>query len=1139
MRAYISWGVCVLLFAFAGLLTAQTYEGRILGTVTDQSGASVRDARITITNVDTGVTRTVASNEAGDYVASNLAPGVYRIVVELTGFKKVQRDGVRLEVGKDLRIDLTLAPGATTETVTVTSEIPQIETTNDSIGGSFSNKSINELPLNGRDYQNLVVLRPGIQRTPGGGFESITSNGLRPEDNNFIVDGVDDNDPYYSGNIINGEGVQGTPGSILPIDAIQEFNTEENPSAEYGYKPGATINIGLKSGTNTPHGTAYYFGRNNALDARNFFNVVGTPQNALRQHQFGASFGGPIVHDKLFIFGDYEGVRAQVSNSDQVQTPETVSVPSGAGAGCQILTTGDCNNSLVDALADLKASGTAVSPTTANLIGLGSFTGNGPFPGLLLKNDGTNGTSVQSGFPNVNRSDSFIIKSDYHRSDHNTFSGRYLFGDSFQIEQNFIVPRAQWRSTSKLRAQVAGGSWTWTPGNRWVNEARFGYNRFWQAILPADQNADPLKVYGINTGVTNPVNFGLPEIDYGNFTSLGNISGWPLETTPNQTYQVGDNVSYTRGKHTFRFGGEFRRGSTDNIRNRHAQGRFQFASLEDFLTGTLSKASLFVGDSERYVTIKSIAGFGQDDWRVTPRFTINAGLRYDFSGVINESKNLLGNFDPSVGLEQVGINISKPYNNNPHNFAPRIGLAWDPRGDSKTVLRAGVSMIYEIPHISVFIGQNGVDNATTTGLGTIPTGANGSNIKGTIVSAAQTIPIADWNTTPIFASTSVPDCNPSDPNGAPCNILGVDKNLKTPYVISWNLNIQRALTNATSVQVAYVGNHGVHLYSVTDINQVDPNSPAEIACGHCEQAGRPFNAAYPFLGVINFLGNRYSSNYNGLQISGTQRVWHGLNFVLGYTYAHAIDDVTNNRGLNPQNSLRPDSERASGDDDIRHRFTLALTYDLPGRKGWAHLLEGWQTNTILTLQTGAPWSLVDGYVNGNDISLTGEFADRWNIIGPPSAIKVSPAGIPFFAFSQDPVTGVISGNPDCLAHADPNQLLAFGCYEQNGTILVPPNAGTFGNLGRNAFRARPIRLWDFSLSKTTTLTERLKLQFRAEFFNVLNHPTFGNPVTLLTNDPSVQGNLGVLSATADVAAANPVIGTGGPRNIQLGLKFIF
>ncbi len=277
-----------------------------------------------------------------------------------------------------------------------------------------------------------------------------------------------------------------------------------------------------------------------------------------------------------------------------------------------------------------------------------------------------------------------------------------------------------------------------------------------------------------------------------------------------------------------------------------------------------------------------------------------------------------------------------------------------------------------------------------------------------------------------------------------------------------------------------------------------------------------------------------------MQVTGTQRVWHGLNFLAGYTYAHAIDDATNNRGLNAENALRPDLERGSGDEDIRHQFTLALTYDLPNKKSWGHLLEGWEMNTILTLQTGTPWSLVDGFVNGNDISLTGEFSDRWNIFGPASAIKVSQNGpIPYFTFSKDPTTGVISGNSACLAVADPNQLLKFGCFVQNGTILAPPNAGTFGDLGRNAFRSVGVRVWDYSVTKTTNLTERLKLQFRAEFFNILNHPIFGNPDLLLNNDPSVPGTFGQLSSTADVAAANPVIGTGGQRNLQLGLKFIF
>jgi hypothetical protein len=352
-----------LILAFALGIQAQTYQGRILGTVTDQSGAVVGGARVIITNVETGTVREVQTGDTGDYTASNLAPGLYSVIAEAQGFKKAERPSIRLEVAKDVRIDLTLTPGDIAESVTITDEAPLIETTNVTLGGTFSNKAINDLPLNGRDFQNLVVLRPGVQRATGGGFLSISSNGNRPENNNFIVDGTDNNDPYYGTTVINAEGVQGTPGTILPIDAIQEFNAQENPSAEYGWKPGAIVNLGLKSGTNELHGTAYYFGRNDNLDARNFFNPEPDPQKELRMHQFGASAGGPIIRNRTFIFGAYEGIRSFVSNSNQVTSPATSSLG------------GDPENSIPDAIADLAAHGIPVHPLSANLIGTGAFTG--------------------------------------------------------------------------------------------------------------------------------------------------------------------------------------------------------------------------------------------------------------------------------------------------------------------------------------------------------------------------------------------------------------------------------------------------------------------------------------------------------------------------------------------------------------------------------------------------------------------------------------------------------------------------------------------------------------------------------------------------------------------------------------------
>jgi hypothetical protein len=1148
----------ILSFPFCYSVLAQTYEGRILGTVTDQSGSAIKDAKIVITNVDTGVFRELATNDAGDYLAPNLAPGAYKVSVEATGFSRLEKSGARLEVAKDIRLDFTLHPGSIAETVNVTEDVSLVETTNDTLGGTFTNKSINDLPLNGRDFQNLVVLRPGVQRSAGGGFLSISSNGNRPEDNNFIVDGTDNNDPYYATTVINAEGVQGTPGSILPIDAIQEFNAEENPPAEYGWKPGAIVNLGIKSGTNDVHGTAYGFERNNAFDARNYFNPKPDTQRALRQHQFGGSIGGPIIKNKTFIFGAYEGIRALVANSEVLNSPSTVSA-------------GDPSVSLPDAVASVEAH-CAASATPCGVNSLSTTVAN-------LYPTNTSGTDqLNVGFPNQNRNDNFIIKADHHINERHSLSARYFFGDSLQVERDIAVLRKEWQSQSQLRAQVFGLNHTWVRNAQWVNEARFGFNRFWQSILTVDHSADPLAVYGINTGVTTSVNFGAPAILVDGFNQIGGNVGWPLLTTPNQTFQWVDNVSYTRGKHTFRFGGEFRHGSTDNTRDRYGKGRVRFAGgelsalcgcyggtdsspLEDFIAGLPRGAvtgktggRIFVGNSHRDVTIKSFGAFLQDDWRVTPRLTLNLGIRYDLSTVIKESGGRLANFNPldssgnfsttdAIGIQQVGHGISSPYNGDHNNFAPRLGMSYDPWGHGKTVFRAGGGITYEIPHLSLFLGQNGVNNASTAGLNVIPSspdtgipGATGNIVAGSINLPGSAL---NWTTAgPIFNAAI--DCS-----ATPCDILGVARNLRTPYVITWNVNVQQALTASTSLQVGYVGNRGVKLYGVRDINQV-------VAANDdgSEQLGRPFNAEFPYLEFINFLDNGYTSIYHGLQATLTQRAWKGLNFVAGYTWSHSIDDVSLNRAQQPQDSTRPGLERASSDSDLRHRLTLALSYELPSKTGYGHLLEGWQLNSIVTIQGGLPWNVDDGFVNGSDLSGTGEFSDRWNLAGSPSDFKASSTGVPFVdptLFTVDGGGHVTGGSTpaastcatSAVSQAAADQLANWGCYVTKSGVLTPPAFGTFGNIGRNPFRGPRLDNWDFSIVKNTKLTERVSFQLRGEFFNILNHPHFANPNAEFLIDPSDPTTFGRILATPDIAAANPVIGTGGPRNIQFGLKIRF
>ena len=386
---------CLTLMCALGV--AQSNNGRISGTVTDQTGAVLPGAKVTLTDTERGISRTLTTNEVGEYVAPNLQPGLYKITGEAGNFKKVERPAIRLEVAKDIRIDLQLTAGNASEVITVTDEAPLVETTSDTLGGTFTNKAINDLPLNGRDFQNLVTLRPGVQRYPGGGFLSISSNGVRPEDNNFIIDGTDDNDPYYGGTVINAEGVQGTPATHMPVDAIQEFNALENPPAEYGWKPGAIVNIGLKSGTNAVHGSAYYFRRDRNFDARNWFNKKPGPQKPLRLNQYGASVGGPIKKEKLFYFLTFEGVGDLVGNSESLASPSVGTLG------------GDPSNSIADAETDLANHGISTSALSTSLLPLFPS-----LPGTLVQ--GTN--TINVGFPNKNREDdgsgSCIPRGRYH-----------------------------------------------------------------------------------------------------------------------------------------------------------------------------------------------------------------------------------------------------------------------------------------------------------------------------------------------------------------------------------------------------------------------------------------------------------------------------------------------------------------------------------------------------------------------------------------------------------------------------------------------------------------------------------------------------------------------------------------------------
>ena len=467
---------------------AQTAQGRIAGQVTDSSGAAIVNAKVTIQNTASGVTRVLETNGAGDYVAPGIEPGLYSITIEFAGFEKVVRERVQVEVGNDLKIDFRLKPGAITQSIDVNEELPLTETNNAVLNGVLSNKAINDLPLQGRDFQNLLPLHPGVQRDPGGGFHTLTSNGNRPDDNNFIIDGATDNDAYYGETVMNDAGISGTPASTLPLDSIQEFNTQEGQQADYGVKPGVVVNIGIKSGTNELHGTAYYFHRNSAFDARNFFNPAPEPTSALLLHQFGASLGGPIKKDKWFYFVNYEGVRDKVGNPFVVDSPVTTSLVGRVDPSEFDVT----RYSIVDAEA---AAGCGISPLPSTCNALSLALANKVFPtNTGLTADPGDPSAINFDFNNINREDNLVFKSDYHPNDRNSISARFLYANSHEIEEDASPVAPQWLSEAFPKSQVFGLDWTWTPNSRWVNDARFSYNRFYEKIAPVDANVNPTRL---------------------------------------------------------------------------------------------------------------------------------------------------------------------------------------------------------------------------------------------------------------------------------------------------------------------------------------------------------------------------------------------------------------------------------------------------------------------------------------------------------------------------------------------------------------------------------------------------------------------------------------------------------------------
>jgi hypothetical protein len=1200
--------------------------GRILGTVTDSSGGVVANATVTIVDTERGVARVLTTDQAGEYNAPTLIPGNYTVRVEAHGFKKFERQNVFLGVGKEVQVDLIVQPGVQEQTVTVTESIPLVETTNATLGGTLNNADINDMPLNGRNYQMLLSLRPGVMLQPGGGPWTQSTNNTRPDESAWMVDGVLSVSFYDARPVVGASSFITDAATILPIDAIQEFNTMENPKAEYGWKPGAVVNVGIRSGTNVFHGSAYAFGRMDSWDARNLFNpdvksapnTCAAPPNGLPAQcnkapttlkQFGGVVGGPIKKDKLFFFAGYEGLRSFLGNAYSNSVPET---------GAQ--TPADAANSMPDAITGLQqapgfaglCNGTngpvCLSPVSLNLLGctgtaatIGSYS----CTGGLIQGASANTTTYLSPFPNTNTTDNGVAKIDYRINSKNMINGALWLSRYYGVGEDRAMVNPAFLNSATIPNWNVVGNWIWTPSSLVVNEFRFGYTRSGQLFGVVDGNvlADGTgglctaagcgKGYPLNTGV-GAGNGGFPNLYIKGFLSGASIGSWrgrPQQNGPNPFYDVSDSVSYLVGKHTFKFGVEFARIEAD-FNNHDERGRFDFrgkvaiagssSPLEDFFAGALPGGNFapnaLVGNASRTMTWWNYAGFVQDDWRLTPRLMVNLGLRYSYVSPFKEANNLLGNFDPKLGLVQegqasVGDTLWKPDHK---NFSPRVGFAWDVSGKGTTVVRGGYGLLYSTFVAASFVQQAGQQNFRNGSVAAIPTGAN-LIVGGVTTPGGGTINLGtvffdptkvNWNA-PAGGPGAFPGGTVSCTDKAQCVILAVDPNLLNPYITNWNLSVTHAFNSNLSLEVGYVGNHGSRLTGFRDINACAPHASGPCVRPYGGGAGSLGN--FPYLKFIDQYSNDSRSNYHSLQASLTERVTHGLSFTAGYTYGHGLDNNSLNRfAALPQDSANPGAEYAASDFDIRHRFTFTTSYEIPGIKGFGQLLEGWKLNSIVTLQSPQPWNVFD---SGNDFSGSGDKADRWDFFGNPADFKSGSGSLPYCVINKKGVLGCsqtsgISGDPfcgsvagvcsasttkalwdKCLAAApDLSTLIpgggAGGCFVAGNSVIVPPKAGTFGTMGRNIFRDTGYRNVDFSVFKTFTFKERYSAQFRVEFFNLFNHPIISNPNGASNggnsgDDLSGGSTLGCGCGTPDVIAGNPIVGSGSARAMQLGLKLMF
>ena len=1123
---------------FAGLVLAQSpTTGQITGVVKDASGAVVSEAKITLTSAG-GVQRETTSDAMGHYSFSLVPPGTYRVEAEKAGFSQAVADGVVVRITETTNLDIPLAVASQKAVIEVAAETPLLDTESSARGTVIEQEQIRQLPLPTRNFQQLLTLTTGtsgpVQNSSelGRGAVPIYVNGNRSTSNSMIINGTD----------VNSIGTGSTPNLAVPAtDSLDEFIVQTSQyDASQGRVAGGIVAAVTKSGSNAIHGDLYEFFRNNALNANNYFlNASSVPRPPYKRNQFGGTLGGPVIKNRVFFFVSYQGSR-EINGTSLLNSVGTVFVPQNLtndrSDAALAAFAASFVNPFVPSTACLGTTPSCLSPTALFLLQAKLANGSYVIPSAPSGGCARPPCAVPVVALSKFREDQFNTNLDFQLTAKNRFSGKFFAANNPTTQGIFnlfglanALPVPGFGGTANLNQRVLSLDDTHILSSHLVNDLRFGYS----VITTGSQPQEPFT--SAQVGISSPLSNlfpGMPEISVANYFDLG-ANPFADNGGPEKTYTVGDTFTWQKGRHSLKFGGEYKHHDLNAFFNIYTRGQMLFLGFSgnaftDFLGGFYDTAGLtFMGSgvNNRDVRAQDGSGFANDDWRVTDRFTVSLGVRYDLFGGFTEAKGRFVGFDPTRittapipggGVAITGGFVQASNATNPlpgvpevqaslvpadkHNFAPRIGFSWQPAAYShRLVVRGGYGVYYDRAN-SRLLNNQLLDFPYYTVAQAFLTPIADPFVH---VPQPSAFPLA-FNNAALFPFGGPPAVFPRAPSLAfPFSTALVAANgiypdlhdFRTPYIQQYSLGIENEFANNWMLDLSYVGSAGRKLYRLLDQNQAVVQTLFGPAGNYS-----PGLSALAVQGFgVHTMQSSSNSSYNSLQASVTKRFSRGLTFLASYTWSHSLDDYSGDATGTSDVTVVPGNQapgflnnHATSDFDRRHRFVFSGIYDLPkfynGGSGFARqAVNGWELNTVLTLQSGIPFSV-----------LTNSSA--------------------FLAARANYVPGcnpALSGSVEARL----NMYFNTACFEPApGTA-----AGGFGNSGRNILRGPNQKNVDISIVKFFPVTERTKLEFRSEFFNAFNNVSFANPVNLLAS-----ANVGQIVTT-----------TTGPRVIQFALKLDF